>query len=259
MIADYRPSPRQIRTGLDLLTGAVIVSVAFAAAGLTWRLAGHAGTGAITVPSAGKPVQVAANTGPAISLEPFGKASVTDASEPTAIAAELKGVIFAIPTSLSSAFIKVGDAAPATFGIGDTIAGATIAAIQRDRVIFNNNGRMEYLAFPDPTRANTGARAATASSATVGSPVAAAPPPPSLDTGAILSRFDARQTDGGYAIGANAPPGLNAGDVITSVNGQSISDPASAQSALAAAAASGSAQVQILRNGKTITVTVPTR
>ena len=63
----------------------------------------------------------------------------------------------------------------------------------------------------------------------------------------------------GYQDGDNAPPGLNSGDVITSVNGQSVSDPASAQSALAAAAASGNAQVQILRNGRTITVTVPTR
>jgi type II secretion system protein I len=51
---DDRPQPsrpRQARTTLDLLTGAVVVSVAFALAGLTWRIAGHAGTGAITVPS----------------------------------------------------------------------------------------------------------------------------------------------------------------------------------------------------------------
>ena len=191
---------------------------------------------------------------------------LTDASEPTSIAAELKGVIFAIPTSLSTAFIKVGDAAPATFDIGDTIAGATIAAIRRDRVILNNNGRMEYLAFPDPTRppGNAGTAAAQSGSSPFASPAPPSPAPgptPSTatDPSALLSRFDARQTSQGYAIGANAPPGLSAGDVITSVNGQSVSDPASAQSALAAAAASGSAQVQILRNGKTITVTIPTR
>ena len=44
-------TPRQARTALDILTGLVVISVAFALAGLTWRLAGHAGTGAISVPS----------------------------------------------------------------------------------------------------------------------------------------------------------------------------------------------------------------
>ncbi|MBW4330309.1 PDZ domain-containing protein [Stakelama sp. CBK3Z-3] len=266
MIADYRPTPRQLRTAIDLIAGAMVVSVAFALAGLTWRLAGHAGTGAITVPSAGKPVRVGTGTDSALALSPFGKATITDASVPTSIGAELKGVVFAVPTSLSTAFIKVGNDDPKTFAVGDQVAGATIAAIRRDRVILNHGGRMEYLAFPDPFRApgdetarpggnSAGASAVTA--APIAQPVPA--PSPAADPGALLSRFDARPTPQGYAIGTDAPPGLNAGDVITSVNGQSVSDPASAQSALAAAAASGSAQVQILRNGKTVTVTVPIR
>ena len=44
-------TPRQLRTALDLLAAAVVISVALALAGLTWRLAGNAGTGAITAPS----------------------------------------------------------------------------------------------------------------------------------------------------------------------------------------------------------------
>ena len=43
-------TPRQARIGLNLFTGAMVVSVAVALAGLTWRIAGHAGAGAITVP-----------------------------------------------------------------------------------------------------------------------------------------------------------------------------------------------------------------
>jgi len=252
MIAALRLSPRQTRTAIDLVAVAMIISVAFALAGLTWRLAGHAGTGAITVPTAGKPVRASNDGGPAIALSPFGKATLTEASEPTTIAAELKGVIFTIPTAQSTAFIKLGDAEPKNYAVGDTLGNATIAAIRRDRVILNNGGRMEYLAFPDPGGAPATDTGAPASA----SPVTSAPQP---DPAELLSRFDAQPTSQGYRIGDNAPPGLNSGDVITSVNGQSVSDPASAQSALAAAAASGNAQVQILRNGRTITVTVPTR
>jgi general secretion pathway protein C len=65
-------TPRQARTALDVLTGLVVISIAFALAGLTWRLAGHAGTGAITVPSGRSGPAVAPDIAPAIALAPFG-------------------------------------------------------------------------------------------------------------------------------------------------------------------------------------------
>lgn len=263
MIADYRPTPRQIKTGLDLLTGLVIVSVAFALAGLTWRLAGHAGVGAITVPSAGRPVAVTTDIGPALALEPFGKPSITEAGQPTTIEAELKGVIFAIPASLSTAFIAVGNEVPRNFAVGEQVAGANIAAIQRDRVILNNGGRIEYLAFPDPTRPE-GAEGQSASTSSYrpappGAPTPSPSAPSTPSPSEVMSRFDATPTDSGYQIGDNAPAGLQPGDVIRTVNGSPVTDSAAAQAAFASAAQSGSAQIQILRDGKTITVTVPTR
>ncbi|WBY09408.1 type II secretion system protein N [Sphingomonas sp. 7/4-4] len=144
-------TPRQARTALDILTGLVVISVAFALAGLTWRLAGHAGTGAITAPSGRSGPAVAPDIAPAIALAPFGKVAGADASQATSLPLELKGVIAAIPAELSTAFIAVGGQAAAPFHVGEGVSGATIQSILRDRVILAIGGRTEFLAFPDPT------------------------------------------------------------------------------------------------------------
>lgn len=271
-------TPRQARIGLNLFTGAVVVSVAVALAGLTWRIAGHAGTGAITVPSGATGPAVAPDIGAAVALAPFGKASLTDAGQATSLPLELKGVIAASP-ELSTAFISISGQPAKAYKVGDNLNGATVQSIRRDRVILANGGRSEFLAFPDPTLTPEQRQAAaTGQPAGAGAapaplvpgatqvgvqPVRSAPPapaaPPQAAVAGILQRFDATQVQGGYRIGDNGPPGMVAGDVIQSVNGTSLSDPAAAQGAFAAAQASGSAQIQILRDGKRLTLTVPLR
>lgn len=263
-------TPRQARTALDIFTGLVVLSVAVALAGLTWRLAGHAGTGAITVPSGRSGPAVAPDIAPAIALAPFGKVAAADASQATSLPLELKGVIAASPASLSTAFISVSGAAATPFHVGEAVSGATIQSILRDRVILTAGGRSEYLAFPDPTLSPEQRQAAqnqTAQTPQPGSPVtgsgAGAPPPPAIppsaSTAGLLQRFDATPVNGGFRIGDNGPPGMVAGDVIQSVNGTSLSDPAAANAAFASAQANGNAQIQILRDGKRLTLTVPLR
>jgi general secretion pathway protein C len=266
MIGDFRLTPRQARTALDLLTGAVVVSVAVALAGLTWRIAGHAGTGAITVPSGRSGPAVPPDIAPALALAPFGKPLVAESGQPTTLPLELKGVIAANPAALSTAFIAVSGAAPVAFRIGESVSGATIQSILRDRVILAIGGRTEFLAFPDPTLTPEERQAAAQAapppapgSAPIASPPAPANPPPAAGAAAMLERFDASPGPGGYRIGANAPAGMMAGDVIQSVNGTALNDPAAANAAFAAAQASGSAQIQILRDGKRLTLTVPLR
>lgn len=280
MIAGLSLSPRQTRTALDLLTAAMLITVAFALAGLTWRIAGHAGTGAVTVPSGQSAPGAPADVSPVIALAPFGKASTTDASQPTALPLILAGVVAADPASLSTAFIAVSGQPAAPFQIGQNVGGATIQGILRDRVILSNAGRTEYLTFPDPNAtpvpgAPAVAGGAPAAPTTVaiqpgGKPVGvpapvAAPqgPPPSANPGpgtaALLQRFNATPAAGGYRIGNTGMPGLNAGDVLMSVNGSSLSDANAAGAAFAAAQASGSATVQVIRDGKRLTLTVPLR
>lgn len=260
-------SPRQTRTALDLLTAAVVISVAFALAGLTWRIAGHAGTGAITVPSGKSAPTASANVSPIIALAPFGKGTGSDASQPTALPLTLTGVVAVDPASLSTAFIAVSGQPAAPFQIGQNVGGATIAGILRDRVILNNGGRTEYLTFPDPgaTPAPGAPPGAQTARPAVAAPTAITAPPPNpppaanQGANALLQRFNATPAAGGYRIGNAAAPGLAAGDILTSVNGTALSDPNAAAAAFTAAQASGSATIQIIRDGKRLTLTVPLR
>ncbi len=263
MIRSFDLTPHQAGRALDVLTGVMVVSIAFALAGLTWRIAGHAGSGAVLVPPGSLRPAAAAqpDIAPALALAPFGKAALTEAAQPTSLEIVLQGIILANPASLSVAYISQNGEAPLPFAIGTAIAGATIEAIQRDRVLLNNGGRIESLAMPDPFAdpdAPAAAPAAISAPATAPAPVAPQNnPPPSAAS--IISRLDASPTQGGYAIGENAPPGLQPGDVIQSVNGAALTDPSGASAAFEAAARSGSARVQILRDGQSVSLTLPTR
>ncbi|MGN7159310.1 type II secretion system protein N [Sphingomonas sp. SAFR-052] len=247
---------------VDWLAAAAIVSVAFALAGLVWRIAGHAGTGAITVPSEARTRAVTIDTGPAVAWQAFGSPTAADATNPTGIQAVLKGVVFARPAELSVAFVSVGNEPAKPVKPGDALAGAQVTEIRRDRIILNNGGRLEYLAFPDPFGQATPTPGQSAPAPVIGqtAPAPAAPsvaPPPSAQ--AVLSRLNATPVAGGYAIGANPPPGMRAGDVVQSVNGAAMTDQSAVNAAIAGAAASGQAQVTILRDGKPITVSIPIR
>ncbi|RZM11338.1 MAG: PDZ domain-containing protein, partial [Sphingomonas sp.] len=226
---------------------------------------------AITVPSGRSGPAVAPDIAPALALAPFGKPAAADAGTATTLPLELKGVFAARPAELSVAYIAVSGAAPVAFRVGEAAGGGTITAILRDRVILSNGGRSEFLAFPDPTLSPEARAAAAANqpgptplvpgaapaqvNAVPATPLAVPPPNPA----AMLQRLDATPVSGGYRIGENGPPGMAPGDVIQSVNGTPLSDPAAAQGAFAAAQASGNAQVQILRDGKRLTLTVPLR
>ncbi|WP_052134473.1 type II secretion system protein N [Sphingomonas sp. 37zxx] len=250
-------TPRQSKLAIDLFTGAVVASVAWALAGLTWRIAGHAGQGAITVPSGTRPVSTAPDIAPALALAPFGKAAQVSAAQATGLQITLKGVVFALPASFSVAYIATADEAAKPFRIGDSVGGATIEAIQRDRVLLNNAGRTEFLAFPDPA---AGPLPPPGTPAAPGTAPTATPPAPAAQAGAsLLQRFDATPTEGGYAVGENAPPGMQPGDVVQSLNGQALGRGAADQAAFAAAARSGSAQIQVVRDGKSRTLTIPLR
>lgn len=271
MIGQFALTPRQARTALDLFTGLVVVSVAIATAGLTWRIAGHAGTGAITVPSGQTGPALVPDIAQARALAPFGKSSASDATQATTLPLELKGVFAARPADLSVAYIAVAGAAAAPFRIGESAGGGTIQSILRDRVILTNGARREFLAFPDPTLSPEQRAAAAAAPASApplvpgvapaqgNAPPAAAPSAQAPSPANLLRQLDATPVSGGYRIGDNGPPGMVAGDVIQSVNGTALNDPAAASTAIANAQASGSAQVQIMRDGKRLTLTVPLR
>lgn len=253
-------TPRQSRTALDIATAAVIVSVAIALAGLTWRIAGHAGTGAVTVPSGARPVAQVADLTPALAFAPFGKGT-TEATTATALPLKLKGVFAASPATLSVAYIEVGSDPAKPFRIGEAPGGGVIEGILRDRILLRVNGRIEFLAFPDPTltAAQQAAALAQPQPTPLAAPQGSAPPMQPQSTAAAALAGLAPAPGGGLLVGGSAPPGLRQGDVVTSINGTPVTNQASAAAALAAAQTSGSAQIQITRDGKPVTLTVPTR
>ncbi len=253
--------PRRRRQVLNWTAGVALVSVGWAAAGLVWRMAGHPDSGAVTVPSSARVRGTSTDLGPALALSPFGKAAPGENAVATTLQAVLRGIVFVRPEALSTAFVAIGAEPAKPVRIGETVAGATVTEIRRDRILLSNAGRVEYLAMPDPF----GRPPAPAGSvAPVGAPAAPALPTPGLvpttnPAQALIGRLGATQVAGGFAIGGSPPPGLRSGDVIQSVNGTALTDQASANAALAGAAQGGTAQVTILRDGRPITATIPLR
>lgn len=278
MIVLPNPNARTARIILTTVSAVVVVSVAVAAAGLSWRIRGYHQTEPSLSHSASQSAPI--DTQAAIALAPFGTAAVDDSGPATSLPLQLKGVFAASTDTHAIAFISVSGAAPVPVRIGEAVNGATLIAVRKDRVIISNGGRNEYLAFADPARSIDGTKPSGAVSiatpvnestplvpgvglapgnAPGNTPSATPPALPNVSEQAVLQRLDASPSPGGYTIGANAPPGLQQGDVIESVNGTKISDANAARAAFANAQASGSAQIQILRNGKRITLNVPLR
>lgn len=255
----FQMTPYRVRLALNALTVLLVLSIAFALAGLTWRLAGYAGTGAVMAGPDSRPAAVP-DMAPAIALAPFGKGAVAlDGANPTSLQVTLKGIVFARPETLSVAWIAQGTEAAKPYRIGEAVAGAPVEAIQVSRVLVRNAGRLEFIAFPDPAG---GAAAPGAPPQVATAPVPPPPTPnapPSLDPAQFLQRMNATPVSGGYQVGQNAPPGLRAGDVVRQLNGAPLTSPDAAREALAGAQSTGTAQIQVVRDGKPLTITVPIR
>ena len=260
--------------GVDLFTGAVILSVAVALAGLSWRIAGDSGLPARAPVAAEPPPPAPVDLSAIAATSPFGTA-VAAPADAAARGLTLRAILFARPASASSASISAGDAPAMLLHIGDPApGGAIVDNIAIDHVVLRTGSGLQTLAFPKP-----GAPAAESGGAAppyIGLPTPSAPtpipsaplslPPPRFtnNPAAFLDGIGATATDGGYRIGTNAPPalrqaGLQPGDVVQTVNGSPVGN-ADRDRALFAAAASGAPlSVELLRNGRRIAVSLPAR
>jgi general secretion pathway protein C len=279
-------TPRQAKLGVDIFTGAVIASAAIALAGLSWRIAGDPGTGpAVSPPGAnfGGPVDLA----PIITLAPFGSAVTADGGT-AGQAMELRGILMANPIEASSVLIAFNNGPVSAFRIGQAVGGATIESVAIDHVILRTAQGTQMLTFPERPGGAAAPAVANASGpapATVAPGVAAiralipeslrgaprasaaaqAPAVTSSGGSTFLDTLGARATpEGGYRVSTSTSPamqaaGLRPGDVIERVNGSPLGDSARAQEAISNAVASGSAQIEVMRNGQRVTLSVPLR
>lgn len=271
----------------------VVVSLGLSAARLTWRLIGwDDGRAEVWTPAALAPVSGTQGGGLAAVLawNPFGAGATGDGLPASNLGLVLRGVIYA-PSGGSTAMISSGGGPVQVFGVGESPVGsAVIEAIEPERVILNVGGRREALYLPKPTEAASGAPAAASSPA---APASSAPAPspeglaalaaaspvataaaarqqvapaarPSVAPAEVIASLGITSTGQGYQVGADSAPqllraGLRPGDVIRSVNGQPLGDPDADRQIFQDAAAAGRIRVEVVRDGRTLVLTVPIR
>jgi len=280
----------------------VVVSVAFALAGLTWRLVGW-DDGRDHVPVAETLPPLAGSTGPdpdvarIVGLAPFGGGAGGSGLPASTLGLVLKGILMAYPAEASSALIAGPDGAAASYGVGASVAGnAVIESIEIDRVILKVGDRRELLGFPEPVAGAAPAPTTTAPGAgititTPGQPAAAPPNPQAAAAlasaspiaSAAAAQQAARQaqppqpapapsaaslgvepTAAGYRVGPNPSAelrrfGLQPGDLIETLNGQAVGDAATDRQLFERAVQSGGARVEVVREGRRLTLTFPLR
>ncbi|MFJ6023506.1 type II secretion system protein N [Brevundimonas sp. NPDC092305] len=272
-----------------LVSLVVVVSVALGVARLTWRLVGwDDGRETVWTPAALAPMggQGGGELASILGWAPFGGGGGSDGLPISNLGLVLKGVVYA-PAGGSTALISAGEGPVQIFSVGDTpIGSAIIEAIESDRVILNTGGRREALLLPQAAGAPGSTSAATPvvsgpaatpaaapdaqPAPTASSPVGSSPTTATRTPGSATSPAAAMTTMGvasspqGYVVSADSPPqilraGLKAGDVIRSLNGQTLGDPTRDRQVFESAAGAGRARVEILRDGRSMTLTVPLR
>ncbi len=163
-----------------------------------------------------------------------------------------------------------------TYSVGATLpGGAVIRTIEADRVVIAHNGRLESLPLP---KAGTSILAANMqfgngnnSSVQRGHQVSVSPQlrqqverhPQSLMEFMRIQPYAAKGKMRGYRVFPGKKPalfhrsGLQSGDIITKVNGLSLTNNASAMQAMAQLRhAKGAVELDVLRHGKPVHVTV---
>ncbi len=141
---------------LTVITGAVVVSLAFGLAGMAGRLAGlndgRDRSARVAEPAASRR---STDIAPILSLAPFG--GVVAGAQGSVSGMTLKAIFMAYPAEASSALIAVGDAPATVVHPGEALGdGALIQSIAVDHVVLQVNGQTERLEFPKPVDASGG-------------------------------------------------------------------------------------------------------
>jgi general secretion pathway protein C len=261
----------------SLVTAVLVLVIAYQLAALTWRVLPGAEFDA-PAPEAMLPGAATAGVGSApdytrlSAVHLFGSApeaapepvvqAVLDAPD-TTLNLELTGIVAREASEVGQAIITSGRNESHTYSVGDTIedaSGARLHSVYDDRVLLNRSGRLETLRLPKDLP-----RRAAAPAPRVAAPVAR------NDGGSlreVISDNASRITDiirlaphveAGEMIGFRLNPGrdrdtftalgLEAGDVVTDINGTVLNDPTAGLQVFQALGEATMANVTVLRNG----------
>lgn len=273
-----------------LVTGALVIALAWQLAALTWALVPD---GAAVRPA--PEVAVAAGSGseagaersfealagaqlfgepPAAASEPAATERVVDAPD-TTLNLQLTGIVARDESERGQAIIASGRDTEKIYSVGDTIEGANgtrLHAVYYDRVILNRGGgRLEALRLPKELAASAAPRRQGASSRSSSGQSSSG----SGSLRSVISDNASRITEvirpsphieGGEVVGFRVRPGRNeqafqtlglqSGDVVTDVNGTPLNDASAGLKLFEALGESTMANVTVLRDGQSQTLVV---
>ncbi len=204
------------------------------------------------------------NASPTLSSPPAGPLRSAEA-----LGLRLVGIVAGGPATSRAIIEDMATQATSPYRIGDVIASATIQSIESDRVVLIHNGQSKVLVLhagraakgPAPFDANN------VGQANPQRPLEAVQPPsaPSARLGYVEDLFRSAtiepyvkngRTEGLRITGLEQSPlaaivGLRNGDIVQTVNGQSLDSKQKAFQVLKKARTQSTINMQLLRNGKT--------
>jgi len=263
-------------------TGLAVSAVALGLARLTWTLAGEVPTSPPTVTRQFLPnsaIVAPANIDAILTLAPFGTpvraatASGDGAKSALPVSLVLQGVLLSADPSRSQAIIIAAGGRPQSYKPGDILpGGASLLSVEKTRVLLRVAGHEEVLEFPVPLR--TAASIAGFVQTAMGAPVKRVTPPIDQiiaearerigkNPKAVLDELGVEASADGYRIGATSPmtrrAGFKPGDIVQRVNGVAVGNVESDRQLFEDVVASGSARVELLRDGQPTILTFPLR
>jgi general secretion pathway protein C len=255
----------------------LVVTIAYQLAGITWSLVPGAPPTLTPRPVASKPADLPTDLGKLTNSHLFGEAraeaapvvETVDAPD-TSLSLSLTGILSGGPKG--RAIISANRGQERTYQVGDSVDnadGATLHSVEPDRVLLNRNGKLETLRLPQQLSS------ATARATSPVLPPAAAQPAGSLRQ--VISENASRLTDvvrlaphvqEGKVVGFRVNPGrdratfealgLQAGDVVTDINGTVLDDPSQGLQVFEALGETTQANVTVLREGTPQVIVIDT-
>lgn len=265
----------------------LVVIIGWQLAGIVWRFVPGPAAGApVSVPAgrAASPDSVSqtADVAAIAAASLFGEADAAD--EPVAVAQDLedleetnlrnlklRGTIASDRPEYSIAIISDGGNEEKVYAVGDPVAsGASLHAVYRDRVVLNENGALTNLSLPREFE-----ESAVRASIRRQTPVRQTQNTASIQT--VVAQNVSRLADvirptpyfvGGEQQGYRVYPGRNRaqfaalglrpGDLIKSIDGQSLTDPTQAMEIFQSLGTANQVSVTVERNGTPETLVLST-
>ncbi len=259
------------------VTAALVVIIAYQLAGITWSLVPGAAPTLASRPVASKTAQRPTDLGKLTNSHLFGEARIEAApvveavdAPDTSLSLSLTGILAGGPKG--QAIISANRGQERTYHVGDSVDnadGATLHSVEADRVLLDRNGKLETLRLPQQLSS------ATPRTTSPLLPPAAAQPAGSLRQ--VISENASRLTDvvrlaphvqEGKVVGFRVNPGrdratfealgLQAGDVVTDINGTVLDDPSQGLQVFESLGEATQANVTVLREGTPQVIVIDT-